>query len=590
MKLTKEQRIIIDSILAGNDIVVNAVAGAGKTTTICSAVQELPANKRVLVLCYNTNLRTGTMNKINDPGVSVHTFHSFCHGPMKEHMANTDIGLIKLTEKSEEDRWFDCPVYDIVIVDEAQDLNDVYFKILCKILSARDELSTGRPQLVLIGDPMQSIYQFNGANSDYIVNPENYFIRRKFVRLGMTKSFRLTPALASFVNSCTSSRGIAKIRAGSKAYDTDPIILMMNPWSAANNVYDIIIKYLKSSKKHKVDDILILAHSVRSGKSKYTRPVIALANLLIDAKLPVHIAGNITSPTDTKSPAADDSISIMSFHQSKGLERKFVIVFDIDGYYFAATGEPTDIIPRTWYVAFTRSKGRLLIVHGSNNGQIPFMENQYNTCGWPSGTIPECREKIKATSIEDHIKYRPAIETYTDIKTLPKYIVGPILHEKYVINHGTIIGNIFTEYSLRCLHEQIDANFFIKEYMKEYHGTLNNKIDMSDIYIEAPWDECEYIIDLPMKIVARNVRMLVYSLIGVNMRGQPTTPIDISGYVYSDIGAVILAIDIKEVTSLLKCVILMKEHKKVFIVDILSCSYHEYEGETMSLPEPSSSL
>jgi len=52
----------------------------------------------------------------------------------------------------------------IIFVDEAQDLNKNQYSFACAL---RDAL--GAP-LVLIGDPNQTIYQFQGSSCDYLLN------------------------------------------------------------------------------------------------------------------------------------------------------------------------------------------------------------------------------------------------------------------------------------------------------------------------------------------------------------------------------------------------------------------------------------
>jgi superfamily I DNA/RNA helicase len=56
------------------------------------------------------------------------------------------------------------PQYDILAVDEAQDLNKVQQQL---------SLRAGK-RILLVGDPYQSIYGFRGADSDSIANMENY--------------------------------------------------------------------------------------------------------------------------------------------------------------------------------------------------------------------------------------------------------------------------------------------------------------------------------------------------------------------------------------------------------------------------------
>jgi superfamily II DNA or RNA helicase len=78
---SKEQFKIVNDVLNGKNIIVDAVAGSGKTTTILHIGERLKeSNKKILVLTYNKKLEIDTKNKILNLYlnnlISVYTYHS----------------------------------------------------------------------------------------------------------------------------------------------------------------------------------------------------------------------------------------------------------------------------------------------------------------------------------------------------------------------------------------------------------------------------------------------------------------------------------------------------------------------------------
>ena len=77
---TREQQAIVDAFAAHN-VLVDAVAGSGKTTTILSIVATFPSLS-FLVLTYNARLRHETRQRALDANLrnaQIHTYHSFMY-------------------------------------------------------------------------------------------------------------------------------------------------------------------------------------------------------------------------------------------------------------------------------------------------------------------------------------------------------------------------------------------------------------------------------------------------------------------------------------------------------------------------------
>ena len=155
MIASDEQRNISKS-LDSHNVIVEAVSGSGKTTAAeIIALEHLYDD--ILLLTYNKRLRLETQDRALKKGLlnlTVHNYHSFavkyyhhsCHNDssMKKHLK---------TPKNKEFR------FTILIIDEIQDMTNLYYKLVNKIIGDNEII----PNICVLGDRRQSIYTFNGA-------------------------------------------------------------------------------------------------------------------------------------------------------------------------------------------------------------------------------------------------------------------------------------------------------------------------------------------------------------------------------------------------------------------------------------------
>lgn len=211
-----------------------------------------------------------------------------------------------------------------------------------------------------MGDRKQTIYAFNKADNRFLVySPQIY--KGIWQNAVLSTSYRITNPMARFLNECC--KGILPLIACKNgenvkyiicdAYGQKPFLKVMN--------------YLQMG--YEFSDIFILSPSVRSDKS----PVRKLANLLTLNDIPIFV------PTSDEESLDEDilkgKIVFSSFHQVKGLERKVVFVFNFDsGYfeYYDKNGQK-DQIPNTLYVAATRAKEHLILIHGEDKHFCDFI-------------------------------------------------------------------------------------------------------------------------------------------------------------------------------------------------------------------------
>ena len=130
--ISLEQTNVIEELLHYN-VCVDSVAGSGKTT--CSLyIAKKFIKLKILLLTYNAKLKLETREKVNALGITnleVHSYHSFCvKNYDKKCFTDTNINLILKSNKIPLNKF----VYNIIILDEAQDISPLYYELFVKFI------------------------------------------------------------------------------------------------------------------------------------------------------------------------------------------------------------------------------------------------------------------------------------------------------------------------------------------------------------------------------------------------------------------------------------------------------------------------
>lgn len=376
-----EQVNIVESILNGNNIIVDSVAGSGKTTTVLHLAYELSKlaeSQKILLLTYNSKLKLETAQKVKALGlnnIEVRSYHSFAVRHYDDQSYN-DLQLINVVENL---KSITLPKYDIIIVDEVQDMSDLYFKLICTII--RDHRichNTNNVRFMIIGDIRQNIYQYKGADYKFLKYGHEIFYNltdnKKWDCKQLSMSYRITNQIAEFINNVmlkedklhANKEGLKVQYSICNTFDTDLVI--------GNSPYSIV-RMILDQTNNAYEDIFILAYSV---KGEHT-PIRILANKLSNLGHPIFIPGNDEEKLDET--ILKGKIAFSTFHQSKGLERKYVLVFSFDSSYYsyyARNFEEKDQkqCPNLLYVACTRAKEILYLLHHETNNFLPFIDKE----------------------------------------------------------------------------------------------------------------------------------------------------------------------------------------------------------------------
>ena len=398
-KMTGEQKEIVET-LSHSNVIVNAVAGSGKTTTILFLAKAYP-EKEIMLITYNAKLRLETRRRCAEmelTNIEVHTYHSFCR-KFYHNFCKTDTEIRDTLSKDK------MPLYDflfdILVLDEVQDMTLLYYRFVKKIIKdipCEKKENEDDVYFCLLGDVGQSIFEFNGSDSRFLSMGDKVFDginKYEWKKCNLSESFRITNTMADFIcKGCF--HGEERIISHKKS-EIKPKYIMVDPFQP-NYQYNRIVSEINSllAEGYLPSDIFILAPSIRNNSQRIDdtqetdpventggnknannglSPIIILENLLIlNLKIPIYIPLSDEGSVDES--VMNGKLVFLSFHQSKGLERKVVIVYNFDNTYFKYYEKVKSpyVCPNTLYVAITRASERLILVHGFRNGYLPFMD------------------------------------------------------------------------------------------------------------------------------------------------------------------------------------------------------------------------
>lgn len=358
---SEEQQKIIDFISQGYNVIVDACAGSGKSTTILSVAKQC-YDKRILQLTYNSTLRMEIKEKIEKIGlenITVHTFHSLAVRFYLEN-AHNDTVLRQIIHFNTPPRT-PIPKYNIIVLDEAQDMTPLYFHFMLKFSKDMDS-----PFLLLIlGDYMQGLYEFKGSDirfltlGDCIWNVHPLLTTKEFKKCTLKMSYRITNQIADFVNkamlgeerllACKEGPPVTYIR---RAHHQASAIII-------NQILNLFESGVTAS------DIFVLANSVK----KIDSDIRKIENALAERNIPCFVPMNEIEKMDDR--VIEGKVVFTTFNSVKGRQRKYVFVVGFDQSYFnwIARDLPKNICPNTLYVACTRSTEGLTVIEKGDRAE-----------------------------------------------------------------------------------------------------------------------------------------------------------------------------------------------------------------------------
>jgi len=357
-EMSNEQEIIYRYIDAGENVIGDACAGSGKSTTILSIANKI--KKNFIQLTYNTMLCNDIKEKIDLYDLSnlrVFTYHSLV--VKYYHPKGYTDTFIRHVITNDTPPKTPIPAFDILVLDETQDMTILYFKLVLKFCK-----DMGKPiQLLILGDYMQGLYDFKGADIRFLTLAKeiwsNYqgLISPVFHHCYLQMSYRITQPMANFVND---------VMLGEKRLfacrDGFPVSYIRQPTHFAEKFIIHKIRSLIDSNTAKPNDFFILAASIKGNNSDIRK----IENSLVENNIPCYVPVAEDDRIDER--VVEGKVMFSTFHSVKGRQRKYVFVIGFNQSYFDFYAKKADpfICPNSLYVACTRATQELIVVEFNN--------------------------------------------------------------------------------------------------------------------------------------------------------------------------------------------------------------------------------
>lgn len=395
----------MDKLINGSgNVVIIACAGSGKTTTIHQIAVAGTGKKTLLGLMFNRRIMEETISRAKNLGIEnmiVYTYHSFaCEFYSSECF--TDQGL-KRVLKYDMQPQKELPQFDILVLDEQQDMNPILYEFIRKVV--RDAKKDSGPQILFLGDPNQEIYPFNNADKRFLSMAKELFqdlcvgVRADWTVIRQRISYRMSKQIVKFIN-----QQVLKPPEGEEILTVEthenprPRYLICDSLSdyPLNEIFRLIDLGLLPSQ------IIVLAHSLRSKKRHHVHAHVQyLANklALLRPEIPVHISTG--DDVEISPRVTQGKLIFATYHQAKGIEREAAIVFDFDMSYYdwenlpnpQSADSPQSVDspqsadssqsvdgPRSadnpQYVAVTRARTHLVVIHDYRYKYLPFIDQK----------------------------------------------------------------------------------------------------------------------------------------------------------------------------------------------------------------------
>jgi len=433
--ISEEQAVVLKHIKAGENAVVNAVAGSGKSTTVLSIASAMKSSK-IIQFTYNSMLRYEIKEKTEALGIEnldVHTYHSMA---VKYYNAGayTDTGIRHILANKVVPR-IRIPKKNIVVIDEAQDMTFLYFQLVVKFT-----MDMNHPfQLIILGDFMQGLYEFKGADTRFLTLADQFWCHHPRVKstvfnsCALNTSYRITDQMSSFINEVL--LGDDRLRTCREG--PVPVFYLRNSRRNLENTVVYHINQLLASGAMP-SDIFILGASVKGPNSQIRK----MENILVSQGIPCHVPMFESDNVDEK--IIQKKVVFCTFHSVKGRQRKYVFVMGFDQGYMRFYGKDLDqdLCPSTLYVACTRATHGLFLLERNEfdtDKPLEFLKKTQSEIkrmkavefkGTPYFPVYEIPEK----AVEDAVKH---FITPTDlIKFIPEAVleeITPYLNQMFQV-------------------------------------------------------------------------------------------------------------------------------------------------------------
>ena len=333
---------------------VSGVPGSGKTVVLIARaihlLKEYP-DWKIAIITYNKSLTKKIKNRLKELNsnlyfndidllkIEVTTFHSFALKASKIYVpqdASQSFWEEELAQKALE---VIKPSYDAILVDEYQDFRNSWLKVCIKSLKKhKDRDNKEQVNLFMAGDRLQSIYNPTAINWSKDIGLDMRGRSKIFKQSYRAGKEHLTFALKYLMEDKTLKREVEKFYDGSNNIDSK--VELKNSIVFIEGQFKEVINHISNllNSSYIFSDILILANTWSEAKRFYS-----------------YLPPYIKEKSDVLKDIKDEIINITTYHSSKGLESRVVILLNIDTIHEK----------KLLYVGTTRASEKLYI-HSSS--------------------------------------------------------------------------------------------------------------------------------------------------------------------------------------------------------------------------------
>ncbi len=334
LDLSQEQNRFIKEALSGNNILVDACIGSGKTTAIQHLCNALPGDKNILYLTYNKLLKLDAKSKIKNRNATVSNYHGFAYSCLIQR--NIRCGISDIIQTFNRIKP-DMKHYDVLMIDEYQDIEQE----LADMLLIVKEKNPGI-QIIAVGDMEQKVYDKTTLNVEQFI--DDYL--ETYKTLEFTQCFRLSADHAAMLG-----------RIWNKS------IIGVNPTcDVCTMEYEDALDFLKDQNPK---DVLCLG----SRQGKLSKALNYLEYNYPDVFNKRTIYASIREKDSDGNEPKNDSGIFTTYDSSKGLERKICVVFDFENSYWTIRSrmpqQKYEILRNIFCVAASRGKDKIVFVKGA---------------------------------------------------------------------------------------------------------------------------------------------------------------------------------------------------------------------------------
>jgi hypothetical protein len=364
---------------------IRGVAGSGKTIILASRAKMLSKQNpdwKILILCYNISLSNAIQQMINhmlnepedlfdfdtdvksvrNQNIVVRNFHSW----LKNDLRIRETQLPEMIEKIEKKETI-LPTYDAILIDEGQDFEADWLKLVGLLISADTQ------SLLLVEDRAQTIYK---RKRSYVQDIGLSFQGRSKV---LSINYRNTRQIVKFAWDFYREHSIFKNKVVNRDLDGEIIAPQSTKRNGpdtgivkAANFFDEMrmvsrqIKKLNEERKVPLEEILILYRVKRTHKY----PIIdIIKRSLAESSIPFYwITENDVSKRSFEKE--DGKVKISTIDSSKGLDFQAVFIVNVDSMPFPLEDDREREVS-LFYIGMTRAKEYLCL---SYSGESEFTQ------------------------------------------------------------------------------------------------------------------------------------------------------------------------------------------------------------------------